>query len=221
MSREDGVKVTEACRRSSIRRQRIAGQLIEGLLTAPLLSREEWSVFHADPHAGNLLYDEPNRELILLDWALAERLNLETRRQLVMLALMMMLRHKEGVSEAAIALAGGKKRALIRRKTQRFLEAIPAERRPGTLDAMRLLDGLALDGVRFAAPLFLFRKIVFTLDGVLRDVNESEVRIDQVIAREYLTRWAASLGIFHAPLTLKDLADALRAKVGPATSKAR
>jgi len=32
------------------------------------------------------------------------------------------------------------------------------------------------------------------------------VRIDEVIAREFLTRCAASLGIFHAPLEWKDFA---------------
>ena len=79
---------------------------------------------------------------------------------------------------------------------------------------MRLLDNMALAGVRFPAPLFLFRKIVFTLDGVLRDVNESEVRIDDVIAREYVTRCISSLGIFHAPLTLEDLACRLWPEVG-------
>jgi len=30
------------------------------------------------------------------------------------------------------------------------------------------------------------------------------VRIDEVIAREYLTRWAASAGLFHAPLLVED-----------------
>ena len=108
MSQEDGVKVTDACRRSPIRRRRIARQLIEGLIAVPLLSREDCAVFHADPHAGNLLYDEPNRELVILDWALAERLSLESRRRLVMLALMMVLRNRTGVCDAAQALAGGK-----------------------------------------------------------------------------------------------------------------
>jgi len=205
MSEETGVKVTDACRRSPIRRRRIASQLIEALIAVPLLSREDISVFHADPHAGNLLYDEPNRELVILDWALAERLNLESRRRLVMLALMMVLRNRAGVLDAAKALGRTKKRTLIPRMVDCFFDDLPADHRPGVLDAMHLLDRLALEGVRFTAPLFLFRKIVFTLDGVLRDVQESEVRIDEVIAREYLTRCAASLGIFHAPLTAKDL----------------
>jgi hypothetical protein len=33
--------------------------------------------------------------------------------------------------------------------------------------------------------------------------------MDQVIAREYLTRWAASFGLLHSPLTLEDLASSL------------
>ena len=37
-------------------------------------------------------------------------------------------------------------------------------------------------------------------------VPECFVRIDDVIAREFLTRCAASLGIFHAPLEWKDIA---------------
>jgi predicted unusual protein kinase regulating ubiquinone biosynthesis (AarF/ABC1/UbiB family) len=41
-------------------------------VAVPFFSREEDSTFHADPHAGNLLYDETNRELVILDWALAE-----------------------------------------------------------------------------------------------------------------------------------------------------
>jgi ubiquinone biosynthesis protein len=205
MSEERGVKVTDACRRSPIRRQRIARQLIEALIAVPLLSRGEWSVFHADPHAGNLLYDEANRELIILDWALAERLNLDSRRQLVMLALMMVLRNREGVLQAAMALGRSKRARLIPAYVDRFFARLPRDHRPGVLDAMRLLDGLALEGVRFPAPLFLFRKIVFMLDGVLHDVEEQEVRIDEVIVREYLTRYAASFGLFHAPLTVRDL----------------
>ena len=74
MSEESGVKVTDAFPRSPIRRARIAEQLIEALIAVPLFSGKDPSVFHADPHAGNLLYDEPNRELVVLDWALAERL---------------------------------------------------------------------------------------------------------------------------------------------------
>jgi ubiquinone biosynthesis protein len=204
MSAEAGVKVTAAFRRWPIRRERIAEQLIEALIAVPFFSREASSVFHADPHAGNLLYDEPTRQLIVLDWALAERLDRESRRQLVLLAVMTMLRNPEGVVDAIEALAktDHKPQPLIRERVQHLFEEFDS---PGVLQAMMLLDELALEGVRFPAALFLFRKVLFTLDGVLHDVAGHDVRIDQVIAREFLTRAIASLGLFHAPLKAADL----------------
>jgi ubiquinone biosynthesis protein len=208
MSEEMGVKVTDAAPHSLVRRARIAGQLIEALLAVPLFSRQDPAVFHADPHAGNLMYDEPNRELLILDWALTERLSLEARRRLILLALMMILRNRAGVRDAIQGLSrGGQKRRrerLIARLVDRYFDRLPAGFSPGTLDAMMLMDEVALHGVRFPASLFVFRKIVFTLDGVLHDITGGDVRIDTVVTRHYLTRWIASFGVFSSPLVLRD-----------------
>jgi ubiquinone biosynthesis protein len=209
MSEEIGVKVTDAFPHSPIRRARIADQLTDALIAIPLCSGRKAAIFHADPHAGNLLYDEPNRELIILDWALAERLTMESRRQLAMLAVMTVLRNPDGVRAAIRALQRPGPRSksagrIIDRAVHRFFDSLPAERSPGVLDAMRLLDGIALRRVRFDAPLFLFRKSLFTLDGVLQDVAGQEVPMDDAIVRHYLTRWAASFGLFYAPLGVRD-----------------
>ena len=212
MSEESGMKVTDAFPRSPIRRSRIPDQLIEALIAVPLFCREDVAVFHADPHAGNLMYDETNRELIVIDWALAERLSLESRRQLVMLVVMMILRNPAGVREAIHALSRdtpGRRQSreqLIDFHVDQFFGELAYGRSPGTLDAMRLLDEIALAGVHFPSSLFFFRKSVFTLDGVLKDVAGSDIRIDYVIVREFLTRWLGSFGMFHAPLQLKDFA---------------
>jgi ubiquinone biosynthesis protein len=212
MSAEVGVKVTEAFPRSPIRRARVAEQLIEALVAVPFFSREEQAIFHADPHAGNLLYDETNRELVVLDWALAETLSLESRRQLVLLSVMMTLRNPAGVHQAIrdLSLSADRRNrqrlGMIEGCVARFFEELAPDASPGTLDAMRLLDRIALEGVHFPPPLFLFRKIVLTLDGVLYDVAGPGMHIDEVIAREFLTRCAASLGLFHAPLEWKDFA---------------
>jgi len=212
MSAEVGVKVTEAFPRSPIRRARVAEQLIEALVAVPFFSRAEESIFHADPHAGNLLYDETNRELVVLDWALAERLSLEARRQLVLLSVMMTLRNPDGVRRAIrdLALSADRRNhahlGVIDDHVTRFFDELAPGATPGTLDAMLLLDRIAVKGVHFPPPLFLFRKVVLTLDGVLYDVAGPAVRIDEVIAREFLTRCAASLGLFHAPLRWEDFA---------------
>lgn len=210
MTEETGVKVTDAFRRAPIRRQRIAEQLIEALIAVPLFSARDDSTFHADPHAGNLLYDPPNRELIVLDWALAERLSLASRRHVVMLAVMMSLQNRRGVRDAVLALhrpearKRGSEQRIIVRVVDDFFKALPGGHSPGVLDAMRLLDRIALRGVHFEAHLFLFRKSVFTLDGVINDIAGANIHMDQVIVRYFLTRWAASFGLFYSPLSLQD-----------------
>jgi ubiquinone biosynthesis protein len=208
MTAEHGVKVTDAFPRAPARRSGIASQVIAALIAVPLFSRMPSAVFHADPHAGNLLYDEPNRELIILDWALTDRLSLPERRHVVMLAVMTLSRKPAGAVEAISALSRGggqKAQSLIERHVNRFFAELPPKRAPGVLDAMNLLDELALKGVRFPSALFMFRKVLFTLDGVLHDIAGPGVRIDQVIAREFLTRCVGSFGWFHEPLHAKDL----------------
>jgi ubiquinone biosynthesis protein len=205
MSAEHGVKVTEAFPRAPLRRERIAAQVIQALIAVPLLSRDPSAVFHADPHAGNLLYDEHTREIVILDWALTDRLSLGARRNLAMLAVMMLLRQPEGVADAICALSRRGSKRLIRDRVKRFFASLPPACSPGVLDAMALLDEIAVSGVRFPSALFMFRKVLFTLDGVLHDVAGSRVRMDQVIAREFLTRLVASFGLLHSPLKAKDL----------------
>jgi ubiquinone biosynthesis protein len=215
MSAEAGVKVTEACRRSPLRRERIAEQIVEALIAVPFFSWTDTALFHADPHAGNLLYDEPNRELVVLDWALAERLDRESRRNLALLALMAALRNRDGVCQAIVALSREDrqpgKEELVREHVARLFARFRGGKPPGVLEAMMLLEEIALAGVRFPASLFLFRKVLFTLDGVLHDVVGREVAVDQVIIREFLARMAASFGLFHAPLRGQDFVTIQRA----------
>lgn len=212
MTFEQGVKVTEAFRDDKWRRRRIAEQLTQSLIAVPLLSREQNSIFHADPHAGNLLYDEGQRELVILDWALTENFNLESRRRLALLVIMTVLRDVQGVKDSIHLLASPEsardavQMELVDRRTDEFFRGLPSDYSPGSLDAMRLLDGIAMEGVRFPTSLAMFRKVVFTLDGVLHDVAGSEVRMDSIIIREFILRALSSYGWYHAPLRLADVA---------------
>ena len=205
LSEEHGVKVTAAFAREPVaRRRRVAEQLIETLVAVPLLARDDKAILHADPHAGNLLYDERTGDLVVLDWALTERLTREQRRHVALLAVMIGLRDPLGVCGEITALSiGGGHARMIRERVTRFIEQLPFTRLPGSLEAMRLLDQLALEGVRFPTPLMMFRKVLFTLDGILHDIG-APVNMDRIIARELAKRWLSKWTAIGSPLSLMD-----------------
>jgi len=211
LSEEDGVKVTAAFHGASPdQRRRAAEQLIEALVAVPLFAGGDRGIFHADPHAGNLLYDENTGELVLLDWALTERMTREQRRHVAILAIMLGLRDPIGVSSEIEALA--RERApldpahgtFIRDQVTRFIGQLPFSRLPSSMDAMRLLDRLALAGVRFPPGLMMFRKVLFTLDGILHDIAAPNLQMDKTIARHLMSRWMKNLTAFGSPLSLID-----------------
>jgi ubiquinone biosynthesis protein len=199
LSEEEGVKVTAALAGASGRqRRRVAEQLIEALIAVPLFARGERSVFHADPHAGNLLYDERTGELVLLDWALTESLTREQRRHVAILAVMLGLRDPVGVCGEIETLALGRRlspahRGFMRDHVNRFIGELPFTHLPSSMDAMRLLDRLALEGIRFPSGLMMFRKVLFTLDGILHDIAAPNLRMDLTLARHMLARSPLSL----------------------------
>jgi len=86
-----------------------------------------------------------------------------------------------------------------------YFESLPLACTLGALDAMRLLDHIGLEGVRFPGSLVLIRKVMFTLDGVLRDIAGDDVRIDNIVTREFVSRWIRGLGSLPPPLGLADL----------------
>lgn len=199
MTEEEGIKATDLAGNTSVSlRQQLARRLGEALLITPLFSSSEEALFHADPHAGNLLYDPISDQFSVLDWALTGRLNRGQRRQFCMLLAMLALRDVEGVSAAIHAL--GEERDFIQDTIRDFLAKIPISRVPGSLDAVHLLDILALKGVRFPAQLVMFRKVLFTLDGVLRDIAGGEISLDEIIAGYMAKSWLSDFGTSPLPL---------------------
>lgn len=128
-------------------------------------------------------------ELVILDWALTDRLTRRQRENVLLLVLMLLLRDADGVRRSIEHLRlrpesnDAAEQRIIRVHTDRFVDALPLLSMPGAMDAMRLLDEIAMEGVRFPAALLMFRKASFTLDGVLEDVSGSNVRMDTAITR--------------------------------------
>ncbi len=97
LTEERGIKVTNAAARLPVAgRRKIAEQLVEALVAVPLFAAAQDAIFHGDPHAGNLLYNNRTGELTIIDWALRERLGREQRRHLALLFLMVSLARSGG-----------------------------------------------------------------------------------------------------------------------------
>jgi ubiquinone biosynthesis protein len=213
MSEEHGEKVTEAVARMPARRRgQVAEQLIETLIAVPLFAPQESALFHADPHAGNLFYDNQTGELIILDWALTERLSREQRRHLALLVLMVGLRDPIGACGEIQTLSQGdatrrdsKQAKIIRQTVAEFFEEQPLRWVPGAVDAMRLLQRTAGKGIRFASSLIMLSKVLFTLDGVVADIRGSGVSMAYAVARHGLQSWLTIGSKAGLPLTLRDL----------------
>lgn len=208
MSEEEGEKVTSALARApEAERRQAAEDLIEALVAVPLFAAGERGIFHADPHAGNLLFNRQTGELTLLDWALTERLGSQQRRHAAMLGLMLALRDPAGVCSEIEAIRTAHHRPaaqFIREEVECFIGQLPLAHLPGSLDVMRLLDRLALAGVKFPPALMMFRKVLFTLDGILHDIAAPNIHMDLVAARYLLGRWKSHITTLGSPLSIVD-----------------
>jgi ubiquinone biosynthesis protein len=207
MTEESGVKVTDAvARMPACRRHLIADQLIETLIAVPLFASDNNAMFHADPHAGNLLYDERKGEVVILDWALTEQLTYNQRRHLALVFIMIALRDVTGVCNAIQALSevgfGGddRRERIVRDRVTQFIDQLPFTRLPEAIDAIRLVDLIALEGVPFSAPLLMFRKVLFTLDGIVHEIAGPSTSIEFTLTRYVMQRWMANWVTFGSPL---------------------
>lgn len=211
LTEERGIKVTDAASRlPKPRRRKVAEQLVEALIAVPLFSAVPDAVFHGDPHAGNLLYDSRTGQLVILDWALRERLGRQERRHLALLFLTVSLRDPLGVSNEILALSQNR----IKRDSARgrvifdtvteFLDAMPASQLPSAADAMRLLERVALLGVKFPTPLIMLSKVMFTLEGVLAEIAGSDTAVGFAVARQVALHWLGSRSEFRSPLETRD-----------------
>ncbi len=212
LTEERGIKVTNAAARlPTARRRKVAEQLIEALVAVPLLAAQENAIFHGDPHAGNLLYNNRTGELTIIDWALRERLNRDQRRHLALLFLMVTLRDPVGTCSEVLALSqqhiksSSAKGQMVAEFVRSFLDDLPAVRSSG-VDAMVLLERLAMKDVKFPGPLIMLSKVMFTLDGILGDIGAQDTGtgFGLTIARHVAQHWMLHRNEFRSPLMKRD-----------------
>jgi|CZLA01.1.fsa_nt_gi ubiquinone biosynthesis protein len=213
LTEERGIKVTNAAARlPESRRRKVAEQLIEALVAVPLLAAQEDAIFHGDPHAGNLLYNNRTGELTIIDWALRERLSRDQRRHLALLFLMVTLRDPVGTCNEVLALtqqhirSASPRGRMVSEFVTHFLDELPVLRLSSGVDAMLLLERLAMKGVKFPGPLIMLSKVMFTLDGILGDVggSSSGMAFGMTIARHVAQHWIKNRKEFRSPLKTRD-----------------
>ena len=135
------------------------------LVLDPLFSGLPETIFHADPHAGNLLVQTQKHaplNLVLLDWSQAGRISAPLRHALITLCL--------------YCLTGEEPPPDVLRRlleTNRKSIRIPLAR--GTGDPMNaafeIVQQLALQGHPVPVNLLLLRKSFLTLDGITRQLD--------------------------------------------------
>jgi ubiquinone biosynthesis protein len=158
------------------------------MIAQPIFHEAGSSLFHGDPHAGNLFLATDGR-LAILDWSLVGHLRDVDRVALVQLVLGALM---FDAGRIVFTLAGLDERqrldqAALLRIVRNWLGRIRQGQLPGFTWLMGLLDeAVGTCGLRVGADLLLFRKTIHTLEGVVDDIGPTEGRIDDVLLGEFI-----------------------------------
>jgi len=169
-----GDKVTAVDGWPDTARRRLAGRVVDAVLSVPMWRPDERVLVHGDPHAGNLLLS-PDNDIGLIDWSLACELSKPQRVGFVGIIIGGLLLDGERV-EAALRMLGGRigSPAALQPIIREALGRVVSGRFPGLGWVTRLLDRTAAGGgVIYPESLILLRKTLLTLDGVAADIAPS------------------------------------------------
>jgi hypothetical protein len=81
---------------------------------------------------------------------------------------------------------------------------MPASRLPSGADGMRLLQNIAMKGIKFPSSLIMLSKVMFTLEGILGDMIGSDTEMGFTVARHVAQHWLANRSAFRSPLRMRD-----------------
>lgn len=194
MERIDGRKVTDVEVLPSAKRRELAVTIVEALVAHPLWSHGQATMFHADPHAGNLLVTDENR-LAIVDWSLVGYLTNDDQIGLTQILLGAMALDRNQICEAIRRLArGGIDEQALGRIVDENLRHLGVGRWPDLPWLTGLLqDAITKANARFEPGLVIFRKALESLSGVVADVSE-DCRMDAVLASFFVRQFEREWG---------------------------
>jgi ubiquinone biosynthesis protein len=168
---------------------------MRALIADCVFSKDEAPLYHADPHAGNLWATDDGR-LAILDWSLVGRLEKRDRETLARITLGALRLSRRELTEGLLNLCDvpvdTESRAQIRPVVDKALRRVRRGHLPGMPWLTDLLEDAAAQGLVFPPSLVLFRKSLFTLKGVLADIDPAQ-SADWLFLKEAAKHFAKEL----------------------------
>jgi ubiquinone biosynthesis protein len=154
---------------------------MHALIARPLWAPSSSSIFHADPHAGNLFLTDDAR-LAILDWSLVGYLEKAARIHTMQVLLGALTFDAKRIASAIAEMASAPaNESALREIADKALGGLLPAKLPGFRWLMSLMDDAMLSaGVQFSQDLLIFRKSVLTIEGLIADIS-TDTCFDQVL----------------------------------------
>lgn len=192
MTRIDGTKITDVNHLTEKERRRLVSSLAKICILRPIQDMREESIFHGDPHAGNISYtfEGAQPKIIFYDWGMLGRLKRLERFTMALLTLGLIMGNRKLIFYTADIITR-RQTSISKAMSDNIMgiidEAIAGQknRGRGLLSSIEFLfERFTYRGVVFSADLLMYEKALVTLKGVLADVDPTFNRDDYMI-------WAA------------------------------
>lgn len=189
MSRLDGRKITDVAHLDAAQKRKLASLVADICIVKPLQDLRTETMFHGDPHAGNIAYrfDGPEPRIFLYDWGMMGRLNRLERFAFGLMAAGILTDSAETIVFAIDLLSPDTPQKKIDRRfcyeaVVRVLVRNQRPRKRGMLSMTgEIFEELTCIGLVFPPNILLFGKAMVTLNGVLSDIDATFNRDDYVI----------------------------------------
>ncbi len=201
----EGGKITEVSL-TKTQRRKCSEALFRAIIGHPLFSSDINTLFHGDPHAGNiyaLKMEDEDVQIVLLDWSLIGHLSRAHRISILRLSIGILLKDEKQIYESINDfsednLTGNPSLSKkIKKEINQILFKNGVSEDLFLEKSLHLLDRIALTGAKFPRELLIFRKAIFTLKGVLNDIDPEFVMdtymtdfIKNLLIQELPERWA-------------------------------
>jgi ubiquinone biosynthesis protein len=179
MSRLDGRKITDVEGLTPDQKRALVESLTESCILRPIKDLGERTLFHGDPHGGNIAYvfEKGKAQIIFYDWGLLGRLSRLERYAFALMGLGVLSRSAPMVLVAGDIAAGGRpfKDGVWRSDLGAAVKRILGKR--GTLfgevlaDIGAIFGEFSYRGIVFPTDLLMFQKSLVTLKGVFADID--------------------------------------------------